>query len=232
MVVKVRPEEAPLCFPKRECELGEVLALRGVEWIYNYGKRDLMGFKALGAGFRGVAFLAEWRGKLVVVKVKRGDVEIDMTKEAEIQRYAWPVAPKVYDYGKDFIIMEYVPYPGIEEVIGKLETEALRDTIIRILERGRELDKKGIDHGELVRPWKHVLVGEDVKIIDYGKASLRRRPSNVTSLVSGLLLKPSKPSSEIAEKLRINKALLLEAVRRYKREPSDESFSELVGLLM
>jgi len=232
LVLKVRPKEAPLCFPKGECELGEVLEERGVEWVYNFGPRDLMGFKVLGAGFRGVVFLAEWKGRKVALKVRRTDVNVDMTREAELQRYAWPIAPKVFDYDRDFIIMEYVPLPSIENVLDALDVEELREVVLKVLSAGRELDKKGIDHGELTRPWKHVLVGDEVKIIDYGSASKARRPSNVTSLVSGLLLKPSPPASLISEKLGINKTLLLEAVRKYKRRMDEESFQNLVSLIL
>jgi len=231
VVRKVRLEEAPLCFPKRECNLAEALKSAGVEYVYDFGPRDLMGFSVLGVGFRGVVFLGEWEGKRVAIKVRRTDCFCDMRKEAEIQRLAWPVAPKVYKYSESFIIMEYVPYPGIESVLGA-PPEELRETVIRVLKAGRELDKAGIDHGELVRPWKHVRVGETrVVILDYGSASTRRRPANVTSLVSGLLLKPSPPASAIAEKLGVDRAALLEAVRAYKRSLSDEAFEALLSLI-
>ena len=231
VVRRVRVEEAPLCFPKKDCDLAKVLKDAGVEYVYNFGPRDLMGFSVLGVGFRGVVFLGEWEGRKVAIKVRRTDCSCDMRREVEIQRLAWPVAPKVYKYSESFIIMEYVPYPGIESVLNA-PPEKLRKIIIGTLRAGRVLDRAGIDHGELVRPWKHVRVGETrIVILDYGSASTRRRPANVTSLVSGLLLKPSPPASAIAEKLGVDRAALLEAVRAYKRSLSEDAFEALLSLI-
>ncbi len=221
-------EEAPVCYPN-ECDLREELRRAGVECVYSYGNREIGKFKVLGVGFRGVVFLAKWNGVDVAVKVPRTDSMYDMRKEASLQRRAFPVAPKVYAFSKHYIIMEFVPYPDVSDVLDLSNINKLRKVIKMILEAGRLLDIKGIDHGELVRPWKHVRVGDkEVKILDYGSASDTRKPSNVTALASGLLLKPSPPAARIAEVLGINKADLIEALRSYKKNPNEENFKRVL----
>jgi len=220
---------APICYPG-QCDFHGELERAGVEGVYNFGRREIGKFRLLGAGFRGLVFLARWRGKVVALKVRRTDCPCDMRKEARIQKLAWPVAPKVYYSHQDFIVMEFIPYPGVESVL-EMEAKELRETIKAVLVAGRALDKKGIDHGELVRPWKHVRIGDRVVFLDFGSASTMRKPSNVTSLLSGLLLKPSPPAYWIAEKLKVNKAELLEAARRYKRSPSEEAFEHILKVL-
>ncbi len=225
-------KEAPVCYPG-ECSISEELERAGVECVYNEGERDLFGFKVLGVGFRGVVLAGRWKGNKVAIKVARTDCpRCDMVEEARMTKLAYPHAPKVYAYGPKFIIMELITYPPIEDVLKHEDIDKIRETIVEVLRAGRELDKRGIDHGELVRPWKHVRVGERIVFLDFGSASTKRKPSNVTSLVSGLLLKPAPPASTLAEKLGINKARLLEALRRYKRYMTDEAFEEVIKEIM
>jgi len=219
-------EEAPICYPK-ECPWREELRRAGIECVYSFGNREVGKFKVLGIGFRGVVFLARWKDTDVAVKVPRSDRVYDMRREASLQRRAYPVAPEVYDFSKHYIVMEYVSYPDIADVVN-LPGDKLRPIIRRVLEAGFKLDRLGIDHGELVRPWKHVRVGDGVKILDFGSASEMRRPSNLTSLVSGLLLKPSEPARSLAGRLDVDKARMIEALRIYKKEYDKRSFLEVL----
>ncbi|UXD22823.1 hypothetical protein IPA_08560 [Ignicoccus pacificus DSM 13166] len=216
-------EEFPVCYPKENCDFRKELRKAGVECVYSIGKREFKKFRFLGIGFRGVVFLAKWNNIKVAIKVPRTDYLYDMRKEALIQKMAYPIAPKVFEYSRSFIIMEYVPYPDISERISE-PLPALKEVLRKVLDAAFTLDMKGIDHGELVRPWKHVLVGERAVILDYGSASLERKPSNLTSIVSGLLMKPSPPASEIARKMGINKAELVEALKLYKKNPSEDTY--------
>ncbi len=230
------PNEVKVCYPPKErCRASEALKrVRGLK-VCSFGERDIDGFKVLGVGFRGVVILGKLEGKFVAIKLPRTDWRGSFRKEAEIQKLAYPVSPKVMYYDDDIIIMEYVDCPDIRDVLPTAlkDREALAKLIERVLRAGRELDRRGIDHGELVRPWKHVKVCEDkVKILDYGSASLSRKVRNVSSLVSGLLLKPSEPALSIARTLNVDKALVMEKLRLYKRTLSDESFEELLGSII
>jgi len=83
----------------------------------------------------------------------------------------------------------------------------------------------GLDHGELSRADRHVIVkGEEPRIVDFESASTARRCSNVTSiahylflnrrmrgLVGGFLPLPSRDG-------------LFRALRRYKEAMTDEGF--------
>lgn len=63
-----------------------------------------------------------------------------------------------------------------------------RETIIDLLERARILEEKLIEHKELSRPWKNVIVSYNrTYIIDYDSATIKEKPRNVTKLLSNYL---------------------------------------------
>ncbi len=231
-----RPEDVNICYPpKDQCRASDALRrVKGLK-VCSFGDRDIGGFKVLGVGFRGVVVLGKLGKDLVAVKLPRTDWQGSFRKEAEAQKLAYPISPKVIYYDDDVIVMEYVECPDIKDVLPTMlkDRETLAKLVEAVLRAGRELDERGIDHGELVRPWKHVKVCKDkVKILDYGSASLTRKVRNVSSLVSGLLLKPSEPAVNVAKVLNVDKALVVEKLRLYKRTLSDESFEELISSII
>ena len=90
-----------------------------------------------------------------------------------------------------------------------------------ILDIAWHLDQSGLDHGELTSIRRHYIVSDaGPRVIDFESASLDRAPSNLTSTVQSLFLK-----YRFAELLgRVypmpDRDGLLDAVRRYKQEPS------------
>jgi len=94
------------------------------------------------------------------------------------------------------------------------------------------LDKIGLDHGELSKITKHVIVGrKNVTIIDYESSSLLRRPSNVTSAAQGILI-----GTGIAKKIHKiysvpTKDKIISALREYKADKSSENFDNLLTVL-
>ncbi len=231
-----KAEEVNLCYPPmRKCRAIEALTNVDELRVCSFGDRDIGGFKVLGIGFRGVVVLGKYMDNLVAIKLPRADWQGSFKREAEIQRLAYPVSPKIYYSNDNMIIMEYISCPDIKDILPEIinDVNELRTIIKRVLFAGRELDKRGIDHGELVRPWKHIKVCKNgtVRILDYGSASLARKVRNVSSLISGLMLKPTEPALTISKVLGINKALLLEKLKLYKRNMTDEAFKELLEVL-
>ena len=89
----------------------------------------------------------------------------------------------------------------------------------------------GLDHGELSRMPKHVIVGKKITIIDFESSSMNRRASNVTSATQAFFIgsgisKTVKRTYKIPEKKKI-----INVLRRYKMEQSRESFESLLNVL-
>ena len=96
----------------------------------------------------------------------------------------------------------------------------VRLVLTDLLEQCHRLDEAGLDHGELSKAPKHIIVNaKDVPyLIDFETASINRRVSNVTSVCQYLFL-----GSQIAEKVKekiggVKERDLINTLRSYKRK--------------
>jgi putative serine/threonine protein kinase len=97
------------------------------------------------------------------------------------------------------------------------------------------MDTYGLDHGELSRAHKNVIVSNNdiPTILDFESASLMRRPSNFTSLTQYLFL-----GGSIAKKIArvlgpVNRDELLKCLRDYKAggwKDASEATTKVLGL--
>jgi putative serine/threonine protein kinase len=146
------------------------------------------------------------------------------------------VGPKLFDYSKNFVIMEYLEGQKIGDWIKSLNgsgsAKKLKATIKTVLEDCFRLDQIGFDHGELSSISKHVIVGDTKStLIDFESSSTKRRVSNVTSITQAIFI-----GSGIAKKVqRIykipSKEKIIGVLRIYKQEQSRDSFEDLLKIL-
>jgi putative serine/threonine protein kinase len=144
------------------------------------------------------------------------------------------VGPKLLDVTKNFLVMEFIE--------GKLLPEWIRDregtetsvkicgVLEAILEQCWALDAAGLDHGQLSRAPKHIIVDENdtPRIVDFETASTHRRTSNVTSICHYLFI-GSHLAREITKKhAQINKPQLMDALNTYKRQPTRRNFEKIL----
>ncbi|BFI74317.1 putative serine/threonine protein kinase [Sulfurisphaera ohwakuensis] len=173
-LVKVRD----FIYPRYDENIERELIEHGIKELYSFGSVNIGKVNVIGKGKTGIVVLFD---NNKVIKIRRSDSPKETLEiEAKIQIKAFPVAPKVYDYGRNFILMEYID--------GRhLTREEKIDIIIDLLRKAKELEDKKIEHKELARPYKNVIVKADrVYIIDYDSASFKENPLNVTSILSWL----------------------------------------------
>jgi len=237
-----------LCYPRYDPEelerrLKELKGL-GVETLEFIGEKRVFDAPVLGKGCVGIVILAHRAADRVKVALKVRRVDADragMQREAEMLRRAnaVDVGPKLLDVTENFLVMEFIHgkiFPlWVEELRGRgRETKALMRRVLRdLLEQGWRLDEAGLDHGELSRAPKHILINEENKprILDFETASTNRRCSNVTSLCQYLLL--GSPTAKVVEKRlggKIPREGLIKALREYKQAPTRENFDQILNL--
>ena len=172
-LVKVRDIIYPFYDERIEKELVE----NGITEVYSFGNVKLGKYNVIGKGKTGIVV---YLGGGKVVKIRRSDSPKESLKvEAKIQELAYPVAPKVYSYGNNFIVMDYIQGRHLtdhEEI----------SIIVNLLRAAKELEDKKIEHHELVRPYKNVIVSDRIYIIDYDDATIKENARNVTSILSWL----------------------------------------------
>ena len=210
----------------------------GVESISFQGELQVGTISILGKGYVGVVVLGKIGRKKVAVKIRRNDSpRKNLKKEAQLLQITnrYGVGPKLIDFSKNFLVMEYLEGEKIGKWVSDLKTKLrssqIKTVIKKVLEDCYKLDMIGLDHGELSSMPKHVIVGKKITIIDFESSSMERRVSNVTSATQAFFIgsgisKTVKRVYKIPEKKKI-----ITVLRGYKQDQSRESFESLLNIL-
>jgi len=234
-----------LCYPKPSSEeldrrITELSSL-GIAALEFRGSKEVFGVRVLGKGCVGVVISAQTSTGRVALKILRTDADrAGFDHEASMLKLANSinVGPKLHGFSSRFLVMEYLegsPLPEwVKTLAGRGRKNRVRSVFRGLLEVCYRLDQLGLDHGELSRAPKHIIVGEQDRagIVDFETASDKRRPSNVTSLCQYLFL-----GSELSSRARrilgpIRRATLLTALRKYKKNANPETFQSILRASM
>jgi putative serine/threonine protein kinase len=228
-----------LCWPgcTEEVLRDRITELRklGVSGIFFSGRHRIEGIPVLGKGHTGLVLMADTSQGVLALKTRRVDADrFSMEHEARILREAntFGVGPRLVKWSKNFLLMELVEGVYLSDwikTITPVKAGELKRILRLVLDQARQLDRAGIDHGELVRLRRHVILSnEKPKIVDFESASKNRRVSNVTTVIQSLFLN-SLTCSILGRVIEIpDREKLLEALRRYKSEGIDETYQALL----
>jgi putative serine/threonine protein kinase len=234
-----------MCFPnpsKTELQSRlEELGSLGVSALEFSGSASLfgVGVPVLGKGFVGIVVIGHLNGQRVAVKIRRSDADrADLLHEAQMLSVANSVnvGPKLTAASKNFLLMRLIDGGLITDW---LETNKDAATVKRVLgevlEQCFKLDQAGLDHGELSKAPKHLLVDKAQKpfIVDFETASVERRVANVTAVCQYLFSGNSSAAKILAkifgEKDRFK---LIDALRSYKKNPTRDQFEALLQVCL
>lgn len=232
-----------LCYPKydlaelkkRVAELNR-LGVKALEFV---GEKTILDMSVLGKGCVGIVAVAHTDKGKVAMKIRRIDADrSEMQHEAEMLKKAniVEVGPHLLDASENFLLMEFIKGPLLFQWISTLKGKGTKSRIQRvlrnILEQCWRLDTIGLDHGELSKAPKHILIDEEDKpyIVDFETASVNRRVSNVTSMCQYLFI-GSEVAKIVKRKLQdIDQKKLITALRKYKRLLSRENFEKILEI--
>jgi putative serine/threonine protein kinase len=103
---------------------------------------------------------------------------------------------------------------------------------VAILEQCFSLDIAGLDHGELSRLTRHVIVSDRPYIIDFESASTTRKTCNVTAAAQSLLLYGIVANKVKKIMCNTDKERLIQALRTYKHFHTRANFDAILGSLL
>ena len=99
-----------------------------------------------------------------------------------------------------------------------------------VLEQCHNLDRAGLDHGELSRLNRHVIVSGNPRIIDFESASTNRKTSNVTAAAQSIFLHGAV-ADRVKKKLHADREKALSALKIYKRDQTMANFDSVLASL-
>jgi putative serine/threonine protein kinase len=192
----------------------------------------------LGKGYTGIVVLAKIGSKKAALKIRRTDSpRVSMKGESMLLEAAnrTGVGPKIIKSSKNYVIMEYLDgkkiFDWIKDLKGRGSAAKLKQVLKKVLQDCYNLDKAGLDHGELSNITKHVIVGKSITIIDFESSSLERKVSNVTSATQAMFI-----GSGLAKIIRQiysvpSKQKIIFALRQYKEKRTQSSFDKVLEVL-
>jgi putative serine/threonine protein kinase len=198
-----------------------------------------VGVPVLGKGFVGIVVIAHFNDQKVAVKIRRTDADrTDLLHEASMisKANSVGVAPTLVASSKNFLLMQLIDG---ELLPNWLETNkdkvAVKRVLMEVLEQCFRLDEAGLDHGELSKAPKHLLVDktEKVFIVDFETASIERRVANVTSVCQYLFAGNSTASKFLTEIFgKKNRLDLIDVLKAYKKNRSRKNFERLLEVCL
>ena len=228
-----------LCYPRFTGEEAErrveELRVLGVDAILLKGRHEVEGLRVLGKGHVSIAVAARVGDDVYALKIRRIDADRESLRgEGERLRMAngVGVGPRLMGVSDNFLLMELVDgeyLPEWVEALRPKDAETLRQVLRRLLDKARRLDEIGLDHGELSRAPRHIIVsGGEPRLIDFESASTQRRASNITALTQYLFInrRMRRLIGRVLQPPEISP--LVEALRGYKREPNEGNYRRLL----
>jgi putative serine/threonine protein kinase len=230
-----------LCYPKYDPEetTRRIRQLKklGVKAVQFTGKKKAFDIPVLGRGHVGIVAVATIKMGQAALKIRRIDADRkDMQHEAEMLAKAnsLGIGPRLIATERDFLLMALIDGTLLPDwtanVKGRGTREKIRTVLRDTLEQCYRLDHAGLDHGELSRAPKHIIIDTADKphIVDFETASTMRRTSNVTSISQYLFMK-SQLAGILRRKLgKVDQELLVATLRSYKHRPTRQNFEALL----
>jgi putative serine/threonine protein kinase len=194
----------------------------------------------LGKGVVGIVVIGLRGNRRIAVKVRRVDARRpSLIHEAELLKTAnsLGVGPECLGSTADVLAMELIEGLSLpvwlDSQNGRGRRARVRGVVKPLLEQCLRMDAYGLDHGELSRAHKNVIVSSDdiPRILDFESASLMRRSSNFTSLAQYLFLGGSIAKKMVRVLGSVDKNELLKCLRDYKAGGWRDAFEATTKVL-
>lgn len=235
------PFASIVCYPRASrAEIGKrlkELVRLGVTALEFNGEKQAFNLPVLGKGCVGIVVIAHRNHEKLALKIRRVDADRSMMqREAEMLKMAnsVDVGPRLLGVSKNLLLMQFIDGALFPKWFEKCRIKMRFKKVLReVLEQCWRLDAIGLDHGELSHAPKHIIIdrNDEPFIIDFESASLKRKPSNVTSICQFLFIGgvvAEKISQKIGEKE--DKKVIIEALRRYKADKSRRNFEKILKI--
>ncbi len=207
----------------------------GVSGLIFKGPHQIDGIPILGKGHVGIVLAAYIKKNSVAVKIKRTDADRESLEfEGEYLKIAngVSVGPQLINVSQNILVMELIEGVYLIDWVQDLESsdeDLLKTVLVELFNKARRLDTIGLDHGELSRASRHIIISQDcATIIDFESASLSRRCSNVTSLAQYIFFNQGMVK-ELSNLIPIpDRDSLIGALSAYRWWPGEPSFQRVL----
>ena len=237
------PYGSVLCYPKRdESDLQsrlKELEIHGVTAIEFAGKANAFNVPILGKGYVGIVVIAQRYGQRLALKIRRVDADrVDLLHEAKMLNKANSagVGPTFVDASKNYLLMQLIEGELLPAWLeANKEKTLVRQVLYEVIEQCWHLDLLSLDHGELNKAPKHVIVDyyQQPWIVDFETSSDTRKPANVTAICQYLTMSGGPIAKTISAILgERNRDEVISALRNYKKDQTRENLDKIMQVCL
>ena len=131
------------------------------------------------------------------------------------------IGKKVYFTGRNFIVYRIIfGKPVLEYFKDAPRREKLR-IVMEVFRQCWILDRLRINKFEMHHPFKHILIGKKIVMIDFERCSYSEKPKNVTQFAQSL--------NRLG--VDIDNDKMVKALKKYKENYNENSFKEILKLV-
>ncbi len=188
----------------------------------------------LAKGHRSYVYLVAVNGKKYVRKEQRKDIKAIGTVDNEakwlktLNRHK--VGPKLFKSGKGWFICEYVKGERVLDFMEDAASGKAVNVLTNVLKQCRVLDRLKVTKEEMHNPYKHIIVGRAVKMIDFERCHHSLKPKNVTQFLQ--FIASSKLSRLLKNKgVDYDKKKLVGLSKKYKKSYSEKDFNAILSYI-
>jgi putative serine/threonine protein kinase len=207
-----------------------------INTVFSFGNVQLKFSHIIGKGSVGLVTLVKSKNKLLALKIRRTDANrVNMYDEVLYHSLANSIGigPFIVNFSENFILMEYVKGLNIESWYdSQTSARKLLNCTNEILRQSFLLDCLNLDHGQLSRLDRHIVVSPDgvPTILDFETSSTKRRCSNVTSVSQSIFLH-GPIHAKLADVINKERTDIIKSIKEYKKQMNRETFQCVLDLL-
>ncbi len=243
--LREEPYASVLCYPKLATDEldSRIVELQShnVTAVEFSGKTSAYGVPApiLGKGYVGIVVVAYLNGQRIALKIRRVDSDrADLLHEAQMLKKANTanVGPKFIGVSKNFLLMQLIDGDLLPAWLSTHKQKVLVQKVLRdLLESCYRLDELGLDHGELSKAPKHVIIDQQQKpfLVDFETASDTRKTANLPAICHFLFTSKGETGQTVAEILgERKKDEVVKAMQEYKKNRTRSNFEQVLQMCL
>jgi len=194
-------------------------------------KKKVKNIKKLAKGHRGLIYTGKFRGKKIAIKAQRLDLKVrTVDREAEVIKKLNKkgLAPKILFKGKNYFAYNFAEGEFILDFLEHSKKLETKKVFLETLRQCRTLDKMKITKEEMHNPWKHVIVGKKVILLDFERAHYDPTPKNISQFCQYLM----RNQKILGEKgIQFKKEDVIELSRKYKNNQTEANYNKIKSFL-
>lgn len=190
--------------------------------------KDVEDIRLFDKGHRALIYIGKYRDKKVAIKIKKPSSKAQGIIENESK---WlkilnkkGIGPKLIMAKKDYFVYEFIEGELFYKWFRNKSKKDVIKVIQEVFKKMRIMDKIKVDKKEMHNPFKHIIIGKQIKLIDFERCHKVDKPKNVTQFCQ-FLIRP-----QFKQYFKINRNKLIGLLKKYKNKQDEETYKKILKI--